>query len=187
MLKQILIILFLITFSQSSFSSDRDHTFLESAKRGDHGTIALLLKEGVDVNVTDWAGWTALNWSSLMLHTKTIQILLESGANIEHLGKGGKNSGRPLMMAAKKYGGLNTVKLLISNGAEVDGQDQYGRTPLIMAARYGRLDTVLYLLKNGANPNATSILNQWKSALISAKIRGHKNVLDALIKAGAIQ
>ena len=185
MLRQILIFIIFITFSYSSFSSDKNNTFLEAAKRGDHETITNLLKEGVDVNVMDWADWTALNWSSLMLHTASIKILLQSGANIEHLGKGGKNSGRPLMMAAKKFGGLETVKLLIANGAKVDGRDQYGRTPLIMAARYGRLEIVLYLLKNGADPNSTSILDKWKSAIISAKIRGHKEVLEALLKSGA--
>ena len=56
-----------------------------------------------------------------------------------------------------------------------------------MAARYGRLETVLYLLKNGANPNATSLLKKWKSAYISAKIRDHTEVLNALVKAGATQ
>ena len=185
MLRKILIILVFITYSHPSFSSERETTFLEAAKRDNHETIKLLLKEGVNVNATDWAGWTALNWSSLMLHTSTIKVLLESGADIEHLGKGGKNSGRPLMMAAKKYGGLESVKILITNGAKVNGRDQYGRTPLIMAARYGRLETVLYLLKNGANPNATSILKEWKSAYISAKSRGHKEVSEALAKAGA--
>lgn len=183
--RYIFIFLIFLSYSHSSFSSDKENSFINAAKNGDYETISLLIKDGIDVDVTDWAGWTALNWSSLMLHNANIKILLDSGADIEHLGKGGKNSGRPLMMAAKKFDGLETVKLLVTSGAQVNGRDQYGRTPLIMAARYGRLKTVLYLLKNGADPNSTSILDKWKSPIISAKIRGHKEVLEALLKSGA--
>ena len=89
------------------------------------------------------------------------------------------------MMAAKKYEGTATVKLLVARGADVNGADQYGRTALIVAARYGRLETVRHLLENGADPNAESLMKKWKTPLIAANLRGHDTVADLLVHAGA--
>ena len=89
------------------------------------------------------------------------------------------------MMAAKKYNGLKTVKLLTARGADVNGTDQYGRTALTMAARYGRIETVRFLLSLGAQPNAESIMQKWKTPLIAARLRGHEDIVSLLIKAGA--
>ena len=122
-----------------------------------------------------------------MLRDDTIEILLDAGADIEYLARGGKNSGRPLMMAAKKYEGTTTVKLLVARGADVNGSDQYGRTALIVAARYGRLETVRFLLKKDADPNAESIMKKWKTPLIAAKLRDHDEVAALLLNAGAEQ
>lgn len=179
--------LLLIFFTLPTFAEERADAFLEAAKTGDNKTVRTLLAAGVDIQVADWAGWPALNWAALMLQNETIEILLDSGADIEYLSRGGKNSGRPIMMAAKKYLGTETVKLLAARGADVNGTDQYGRTALIIAARYGRLETVLFLLSEGANPNAESIMNKWKTPLIAANLRGHGEVADTLVRAGALK
>ena len=174
-------------FAIPAFAEERPAAFLEAAKTGDTNTLRTLLANGVDVHVADWAGWPALNWSALMLHNESIEFLLDSGADIEYLAKGGKNSGRPLMMAAKKYNGLESVKLLVARGADVNGADQYGRTALIMAARYGRIEIVRFLLSHGAHSNAESIMRKWKTPLIAANLRGHDEVAALLREAGAIR
>jgi ankyrin repeat protein len=91
------------------------------------------------------------------------------------------------MMAAKKYRGLDTIKLLVARGADVNGADQYGRTALIMAARYGRIEIVRFLLARDANPNAESIMRKWKTPLIAADLRGHDEVAALLRQAGAVR
>ena len=158
---------------------------MEAAKAGDTDALHTFLAEGVDIHVSDWAGWPALNWAALMLRNDSIELLLDSGANIEYLAKGGKNSGRPLMMASKKYRGLETVRLLVARGADVNGVDQYGRTALIMAARYGRTEIIRFLLSRGANPNAESLMQKWKNPIIAAKLRGHDEAVALLQEAGA--
>ena len=168
-------------------AEERSDAFLEAAKTGDTDALRTLLAEGVDIHVADWAGWPALNWAALMLRNESIEFLLDFGADIEYLAKGGKNSGRPLMMAAKKYNGLETVKLLVARGADVNGADQYGRTPLIVAARYGRIEIVRFLLSHGARPDAESIMRKWKTPLIAANLRGHEEVAALLRKSGALR
>ncbi len=183
--RQITFTLLLVFFTFPVFAGERVDAFLEAAKSGDNKVIRALLADGVDIQAGDWAGWPALNWAALMLRNETIEILLDAGADIEYLAKGGKNSGRPLMMAAKKYEGTATVKLLVARGADVNGADQYGRTALIVAARYGRMKTVSFLLEQGADPNAESIMKKWKTPLIAAKLRGHDDVAALLVSAGA--
>lgn len=185
--RQITFSLLLIIFALPAFAEERADALLAAAKTGDNKVIRALLAEGIDIQAADWAGWPALNWAALMLQNETIEILLESGADVEYLAKGGKNSGRPLMMAAKKYQGSATVKLLVAHGADVNGADQYGRTALIMAARYGRLETVQFLLAEGADPNAESIMKKWKTPLIAANLRGHIAVAALLVSAGAVR
>ncbi|MBT3170619.1 MAG: ankyrin repeat domain-containing protein [Rhodospirillaceae bacterium] len=184
--RQITFTLLLIFFTLPAFAEERVDAFLEAAKTGDNKAIRALLADGVDIQTGDWAGWPALNWAALMLRNEAIEILLDAGADIEYLAKGGKNSGRPLMMAAKKYKGTATVKLLVARGADVNGADQYGRTALIVAARYGRMETVRFLLEQGADPNAESIMKKWKTPLIAAKLRGHDDVATLLASAGAL-
>jgi len=185
MVRQFIYILVFIFVGLPAFAEERSAAFLEAAKAGDTDALHTLLAEGVDIHVSDWAGWPALNWASLMLRNDSIELLLDSGANIEYLAKGGKNSGRPLMMASKKYRGLQTVRLLVARGADVNGVDQYGRTALIMAARYGRTEIIRFLLSRGANPNAESIMQKWKNPIIAAKLRGHDEAVALLQEAGA--
>lgn len=185
MVRQFIYSLAFLSITLPAFAEERTEAFIEAAKAGDKGAVSKFLAEGVNVHVDDWAGWPALNWAALMLRNDTIEILLESGADIEYLAKGGKNSGRPLMMAAKKYNGLKTVKLLTAQGADVNGTDQYGRTALTMAARYGRTEIVRFLLSRGAHPNAESIMQKWKTPLIAARLRDHEDVISLLIEAGA--
>lgn len=161
--------------------------FLEAVKAGDGPTVEDGLAAGIDVDAKDWAGWSALAWASLLLHNDVVVTLLDAGADIEYLSKGGKNSGRPLMMAAKKHRGLPTVKLLVARGADVNGTDQYGRTALMIAARYGRYEIVDFLLDQGADPNATSRISGLRSALSIAKKRNHMDVVGRLQHAGATQ
>ena len=179
--------LVIVFFALPAIAEENSDAFLEAAKTGDTNTLRTLLAEGVDIHVADWAGWPALNWAALMLRNESIEFLLDSGADIEYLAKGGKNSGRPLMMAAKKYRGLEAVKLLVGRGADVNGADQYGRTPLIMAARYGRIKIVRYLLSQGAGTDAESIMRKWNTPLIAANLRGHEEVAALLREAGAVR
>jgi ankyrin repeat protein len=64
----------------------------------------------------------------------------------------------PLAYAAR-VGSIESVRLLVAAGAEVDRLDDYGGwTPLLHAASGGHAAVVRYLLEQGANPNATTRL-----------------------------
>ena len=51
----------------------------------------------------------------------------------------------PLLYEASHQGHLDVVKLLVTEGADVDHEDKAGWSPLYLAAYYGHLEIVKYL------------------------------------------
>lgn len=160
-------------------------TLAAAVKAGDLARVKAIVAAGTPVDAPDWAGWTALNWAALLLETEIIAYLLDQGADIEHLAPGGRSSGRPLGLAAKKFRGAATVRLLLERGAAVDGTDLLGRTALMRAAAHGWLETVEILLAHRADPNLATPGPRPETALGLARRHGHAEVAARLIAAGA--
>jgi len=88
------------------------------------------------------------------------------------------------LLNAAANGKLNLVKDLVSKGADVNHQDDYGWTALMIAAWNRHLDIVKYLVKEGkANVN---IENKYGyTALMKAARNGYLDIVEYLVKAGA--
>ena len=156
-----------------------------AGKAGDAARGKGIVASGTPVDAPDWAGWSALDWAALLLETEIAAYLIAEGADIEHLAPGGRSSGRPLTLAAKKYRGEAMVGLLLERGAEGDGTDLLGRTALMRAAEHGWLPTVELLLAHGANPNRATPGPKHHTALVLARDHGHHEVARRLVAAGA--
>jgi len=88
----------------------------------------------------------------------------------------------PLMWAAAKDN-LDTLKLLVSRGADINRRNNRGETALHIAARWSRLDTVRYLISIGARPESLDRLG-WPP-LMWAAMQGRTEVVRALAESGA--
>ena len=84
---------------------------------------------------------------------------------------------------ASLYGNLETVKILLEQGADVDLQSNDGNTALIYASRDGNLETVKFLLEQGADINLQS--NDGWTALIMALRFGNLGIMKFLLEQGA--
>jgi ankyrin repeat protein len=82
-------------------------------------------------------------------HTEAAQTLLKMGAKVNTL----RNGRSALFMAAWSHC-LDTVKMLVGGGADVNAKSGDGRTALMQAAGDGRTEIVQYLMDHGADMEA---------------------------------
>lgn len=140
-----------------------------AAKQGRPCLTGLLLQHGADVHACISAsGWTPLfiavggcvgiragQVDLTYSRRETIMKLLAYGAHIN-----GENCANTPLAIATFSDSVAIVKLLLEQGADVDGPDRTGFTPLQLLCRYhtpGRVKRKLrmldLLLEHGANPN----------------------------------
>lgn len=91
--------------------------------------------------------------------SKKVDSLLSKGNVILDPPQQPNQVNKPLAYAAA-YGNLDIVKLLLADGADINGQVAYGDVPLIKAAEHDNGDIIQYLIRKGADvnkPNAFGI------------------------------
>lgn len=89
------------------------------------------------------------------------------------------DSGETLLQKAASEGKLETARLLLTNGAAVNGLKEGDHTALHFAAFHGHNAMVELLLANGANPNATA--KEGVTPLHLAAMRGYEAVVKNLL------
>jgi ankyrin repeat protein len=127
-----------------------EDAFRQAALDGEFERVKGLVKKGVDCNVTDQAGSTALMLAAFNGHSEIVQFLIESGAAVDQRDY--------LDRTALLYGATGpfpeTVKILLDHGADpnkVDSEEHF--SPLMHAAAEGNLEVVKVLIKYGADRN----------------------------------
>jgi len=111
-----------------------------------------------------------------------VKSLLDSGMN-PNLTDRGKFS--PLLLAARipNPGSLETIKLLLDRGADINHQEGLGRMALIFAIDHRNLEVVRELLKRGANVN---IKDSYGNTPLRAAVRlNQPEIVKLLLEAGA--
>ncbi len=91
--------------------------------------------------------------------------------------------GRTLLQTAAADGDLAVVKLLLDNGAAVDGIKRGDVTPLHFAAANGHKAVVDFLLAHGAKVDART--DAGLTPLLLAVARGYATIVRSLLDAGA--
>jgi hypothetical protein len=95
-------------------------------------------------------------------------------------------NGYTAMMFAANSGQLESVKLLVEAGANVNAMSSdQGWTALMIAARGGYLNIVKILITAGADVNAAR--SDGATALYLARVNGHTEVADYLRSVGATE
>ena len=109
------------------------------------------LKNGFDINsFLNWKQETPLIRATSSGHIEVVKFLLEKGARIHRESIEGTNA---LMMSCLR--GIDTVKILLQYGSDMNSQDMLGRTPLFYAMSNNKINVVKYLLELGADETIT--------------------------------
>jgi ankyrin repeat protein len=128
----------------------------EAARNGDTQKVADLIQRGADVNkiescfVQEYPVMereiSPLMLASMKDHTETVELLLQSGADVNAR----DNSGRTPLIIASYHGRNKVVELLIQNGADINDADNLGSNSLATAYHNSNTQTADLLKKHGA-------------------------------------
>jgi Zn-dependent protease with chaperone function len=148
---------------------------IQAAINGEIDSVKNLSKEVKNIEVEDYTGYTAMDWSIKTGNAEMVKTLLENGADPNNETSYGMT---PLMTAAEA-GKTEMVKLLYSAGADLDYQEVGGgMTPLIYAVVGENEETVKVLLDLGADQNLKDYSNM--TAYMNAIDLGYENIAKLL-------
>ena len=90
-MKKILIILILISINLYSLTKNEED-FFKASIEGDINKVKELLALGIDINIQDEEGNTALMYASYKEHIEIVKELIKSGANVNIKDRKGKTA-----------------------------------------------------------------------------------------------
>jgi len=124
---------------------------IKAAKKGNLELVNSLIESGIDVNSRNEEGWTPLICASFKSkyeeHTDLIKLLLEKGADLN--AKTVKYGSTALMLASAN-GLVETAKMLMEAGADMNIKDKEDSTALIYALENGWIEIAKMLIEAGA-------------------------------------
>ncbi len=138
---------------------------MTAARTGDADTVRVLLGRGADPNAREsLRGQTALMWAAANNNAAAIHVLAEQGADIHartdnpSRSPGRRFSGAPAtgftpLLFAVRAGHLDTVRVLLDAGADVNDAVSDGQSALVVATANANWELAAYLLDRGADPN----------------------------------
>ena len=176
---------------------------MSAARSGNVEGVRHLLAAGADVNAREHLReQTALMWAVAQGHPDVVRVLVDGGADV-----GARSKVRPRLMHADavnasqydpgvihnrggftpllfaaRHGAVESTRLLLAAGADIDDTAPTGASTLVIAAHSGHADLVQFLVEQGADPNA---IGAGYTALHAAVLRGDPGMVGALLAHGA--
>jgi ankyrin repeat protein len=174
-----------------------------AARTGSADAVRALVARGAQVNAAEPSrGQTALMWAAAERHADVVRLLVERGADVharsrtrptlvnrgdfntsalnrvEYVDRGGYN---PLLFAARS-GDLESSRVLLAAGADVNDAAPDGTSVLHLAVHSGHTVLAKFFLDQGANPNNAA---PGYTPLHAAVLRGDLESVKALLARGA--
>lgn len=168
-----------------STKNDEINEWMEAVKNNSKEKVETFIKNGIDVNIYDGHGLSALYCASNEGHAEIVQLLISSGAKLKITFAYRTGYSRSAILSTaiqKKHIGI--IRLLIHAGADVNKRLRgLHRSFLHRAIRDNDMDMANILLDVGANIN---ILDAYKRTPLCYAARvGKTNGLRFLLRAGA--
>jgi ankyrin repeat protein len=156
--------------AKTASTLDGETVLMTAARSGNLDAVRLLLDRGADVNARErYRGQTALMWAAAERHAPIVKLLLERGADwkvrsfdretrppklsaassISPIPRGGFTA---LMFAARE-GDLESARLMLDGGVDINFGDVDNVTPLVAAIMNKQYTLAKFLIDRGADVN----------------------------------
>jgi ankyrin repeat protein len=171
-----------------------------AARSGYADVVDLLLAKGGNPDAHGTRGQTALMWAVSQKHPEVVKVLLAHHADLNvrsevwnevmaipphgylPYNKAIPHGGETALLFAARVGHLESAKLLVAAGANVNDADAWGVSATTLAAHSGIVDVAEFLLDKGADPNAAGA---GFTALHEAVMRRDETMVKDLLDHGA--
>lgn len=178
------LIALLMILPASASTGKLDARLQAAAANGDAAAIALLIKQGANLEARDESGATPLLIATRHNHVDAARVLIDAGANVN--AKDRIQDSAYLHAGARGHNEI--LKMTLTHGADLKSTNRYGGTALIPAAERGHVETVRILIAAGVDVNHINRLH-W-TALLEAIILGdggpkHTEIVRLLVNAKA--
>lgn len=175
---------------------------MTAARTGNPDIVKQLLAAGANVNAKEGSrGQTAIMWAAAQGHSAIVRLLLEAGASLkersdvrprrvntetsgfgkEILAEVEMGGYTPLLFAARS-GDLESARLMLAAGADVNDTAPQGTSALVVALHSMHFPLAALLLDKGADPN---VAGAGYTALHTAILHGRVELVTALLAKGA--
>jgi uncharacterized protein len=174
------------------------------ARTGEPGAVKALLARGANVNAKESShDQTALMWAAAQKHAQVVGALVAHGADVrarsraytqtvtsevtqragrEELNYTVPRGGSTPLLFAARAGDVESARILLAAGADVNDALPNGTSALVEAAHSGHEAVGVLLLDKGADANGAAV---GYTALHAAVLRGGLDLVKALLAHGA--
>lgn len=180
-------------------TSSGESPLMIAARTGNVQVVKALLASGANVNEKENSrGQTALMWAVSEQHTDVVRELIKAGADIQArtlsysqtenfvrnshaLDAYQKGGSTPILFAAR-VGDLESTRLLLAAGANVNDTSPDGMNTVVLASRSSHEKLAQLLVESGADPNAAGA---GYTALHAAVLMSQPDLVKTLLAHGA--
>jgi uncharacterized protein len=175
-MKRNILIWILVLVSFSGYSQ----AIFDAIEKQDYKKTERLLKDKENIEMKDKNGLTPLWRATTLNNEKMVTLLINYGADVNFTLDMGVSS----LIYACQVGYLEIVKILVSNGADIEQSDnEYKHTSLRIATRNGHIEIVKYLVEQGADIDTKG--TDLYTPLNMACWKGHIEIVKFLIENNA--
>ena len=150
-----------------------------AASVGNTEMVRVLLDNGADTEISDWAGRKVLGYALENRQIEVLKLLIAAGADVNAR----EASRNTLLMLSVKRGDIVAAELLIHARACLDERNDDAKTAIMLASERGNIGLVNLLIAAKAELEISDVNGY--TALTLAVIHAHGAVVYALLRAGA--
>jgi len=175
---------------------------MTAAHSGNVALVRSLLAAGASPQGAVTRNQTALMWAAGQGHGDVVAALLDYGAEVDartlvrsqYVKSEKEQDSHPLnkvwveqggntaLLFSARAGSLESARLLVAAGSDVNGLSAFGTSPAIMAIHGGNIELLEFLLNSGADTESSS---SGHTALHAAVLRGSPEAVELLLDHGA--